>query len=190
MDILLIDNYDSFTQNLRHAFLALGREVDVVRNDALKAEDALGCGARGIVLSPGPGTPSDSGICLDILKLAEKTNTPVLGVCLGHQALGQVFGGRIVPTVPVHGKVDSIFHNNLGLFKGLPSPFQATRYHSLAVERASLPYCLEITAETKEGLIMGLAHRTLKLYGVQFHPESVSSQYGLALLGAFLERCP
>lgn len=183
---LLIDNYDSFTYNLFHYLGELGAKVDVRRNDAVTVEEALALDPAGIVLSPGPCDPDKAGICLDLVKAAAG-KVPLLGVCLGHQAIGQAFGGRIVRApVPMHGKVSSISHGGRGLFAGLPSPLEATRYHSLTVERASLPKELEVTAEAEDGLIMGLAHRELPLHGVQFHPESIASAEGHRLLANFL----
>lgn len=188
MSFLLLDNYDSFTYNLLHYLCELGAEVEVRRNDEIDVAEALAMHPRGIVISPGPGAPPQAGICLELLKeVAGKV--PVLGVCLGHQAIGEAFGGRIVRTAPMHGKTSLIRHQGTDMFAGLPSPFEATRYHSLIVERASLPDCLEITAETEDGLIMGLRHQTWPLFGVQFHPESIASQHGHALLGNFLKEC-
>ncbi len=186
--ILLIDNYDSFTYNLLHYLSELGREVDVVRNDALTVEMiAKQIQPQAIVISPGPGTPDESGICLEVIeKLSGKI--PILGVCLGHQAIGQVYGGKVIRAPkPMHGKISAVTHTGKGVFKGLPSPFNATRYHSLIVERESLPDCLEITATTQDGLIMGLQHKTLNVHGVQFHPESIASEHGHALLRNFVE---
>jgi len=187
MSFLLIDNYDSFTYNLFHYLGELGAEVDVVRNDALSAEQALARNPRGIVLSPGPCTPNEAGICLDVIALAAARRVPLLGVCLGHQGIGQAFGGEVVraPT-PVHGKTAQMHHNGTSLFAGLPTPFLATRYHSLVVKRDSLPASLEVTAWTDDGLIMGLAHKELPIAGVQFHPESIASEHGHALLRNFL----
>ena len=188
MSFLLIDNYDSFTYNLFHYLGELGAEVEVVRNDAIGAEQALARNPRGIVLSPGPCTPNEAGICLDVISLAAKARIPLLGVCLGHQAIGQVFGGDVVRApVPVHGKTDRIHHDGASVFAGLPSPYLATRYHSLVVERKSLPAELEVTAWTEDGLIMGLAHKDLPIAGVQFHPESIASEHGHALLRNFLD---
>jgi anthranilate synthase component 2 len=184
---LLIDNYDSFTYTLCQYLGELGAEVKVLRNDAVTAAEALALAPRGIVLSPGPCTPNEAGICLEVIALAAQQRVPLMGVCLGHQAIGQAFGGKVVRAPqPVHGKTSAIHHNGTGLFKGLPSPFQATRYHSLLVERESLPDALEITAWTDDGLIMGLAHKTLPIMGVQFHPESIASEHGHALLRNFL----
>ncbi len=183
--LLLIDNYDSFVYNLRHYLGELGAEVVVVRNDALSVADALALKPDGIVLSPGPSDPDHAGICLELVRRAG--HVPVLGVCLGLQAIGQACGGRIVRAPqPMHGKLSPIHHDGTGLFAGLPSPFQATRYHSLVVERASVPAVLAITATTEDGLVMGLAHRERPLHGVQFHPESIASESGHALLRNFL----
>ncbi|MFN3076757.1 MAG: anthranilate synthase component II [Alphaproteobacteria bacterium] len=184
---LLIDNYDSFTYNLWHYLGELGAEVAVHRNDALTVEEALGMAPRGIVISPGPCDPDRAGICLDLIRQGAG-RVPMLGVCLGHQAMGQAFGGKVLRApVPMHGKISAIQHAGRGLFTALPSPFNATRYHSLIVDRESLPDCLEVTAETSDGLIMGLAHRTLPIHGVQFHPESIASEHGHALIRNFLD---
>lgn len=186
--ILLIDNYDSFTYNLRHYFGELGAEVEVIRNDQISAEDAVEKGKDGIVISPGPGTPDDAGICMDVIRLAAERNVPVLGVCLGHQCIGQVFGGKVIRAPhPMHGKVSRIHRRNKGLFQEFPSPFSATRYHSLIVERESLPDCLEIMAETDDRLIMAMQHKEKNIHGVQFHPESIASEYGHDLLKNFLK---
>jgi anthranilate synthase component 2 len=185
--LLLIDNYDSFTYNLVHYLGELGAEVDVRRNDSLTAGEALALKPAGIVLSPGPCDPDRAGICLSLIDAAAKAGVPLLGVCLGHQAIGQAFGGRVVRApVPMHGKVDQVHHNDHGVLKGLPTPFRATRYHSLIVERATLPDCLEVTGETADGLIMALAHRELPIHGVQFHPESIESERGHDILANFL----
>jgi anthranilate synthase component II len=187
MAILLLDNYDSFTYNLLHYLSELGREVVVKRNDALCVKDALAMKPEGIVISPGPGTPEESGICLALVKEAAG-KVPLLGVCLGHQAIGQVFGGKVVRApAPMHGKVSAVNHVGKGVFKGLPSPFNATRYHSLIVEKSSFPAELEITAQTQDGIIMGLQHKTMNVHGVQFHPESIASEHGHALLRNFVE---
>ena len=183
---LLIDNYDSFTYNLLHYLGELGAEVVVRRNDALTPDQALAMAPEGILISPGPCDPDRAGICLDLIKAAAG-RVPILGVCLGHQAIGQAFGGKVVRApVIMHGKLSAIHHQSEGLFAGLPSPFQATRYHSLIVERGSLPDCLAITAWTEDGLIMGLAHNRLPIHGIQFHPESIASEHGHALLANFL----
>ncbi len=184
--ILLIDNYDSFTYNLLHYLQELGASVEVVRNDQISVEDALGKKADGILISPGPATPDDSGICLDLIAEAAGT-LPVLGVCLGHQAIAQVFGGKVIrASKPMHGKTSDISHNAKGVFAGLKTPFTVTRYHSLIVERETLPDCLEITAQTDDGVIMGLQHKQHALHGVQFHPESIASEHGHDLLRNFL----
>jgi len=187
--ILLIDNYDSFTYNLLHYLGELGAKVEVRRNDVLSVREVMALGAQGIMISPGPCDPDQAGICLDLIKEAAG-KTPLMGVCLGHQSIAQSFGGKIVRApVPMHGKVDNIVHSNIGLFKGIPSPFSATRYHSLIVEKETLPSCLEITAETEDGIIMGLQHRELPVHGVQFHPESIASSHGHELLKKFLSDC-
>jgi anthranilate synthase component 2 len=182
---LLIDNYDSFTYNLWHYLGELGAEVVVRRNDALSVAEALALRPQGIVLSPGPSDPDRAGICLELVRRAG--SVPILGVCLGHQAIGQACGGRIVRApVPMHGKLSAIHHDASSVFAGLDNPFPATRYHSLVVERASLPACLRVTAWTEDGIVMGLAHRERPLHGVQFHPESIASACGHALLKNFL----
>ena len=186
--LLLIDNYDSFTYNLVHYLGELGADVKVIRNDAMSAEAAMALNPAGVLLSPGPKAPAQAGICLDMVSLAASTNTPLMGVCLGHQTIGEAFGGKVVRCHEiVHGKMGEIQHTNRGLFEDLPSPFQATRYHSLVVERDSLPDALEITAELKDGTIMGLQHRELPMHGVQFHPESIRSEHGHAMLQNFLK---
>jgi anthranilate synthase component 2 len=188
MHLLLIDNYDSFTYNLVQFLGDLGAETEVVRNDAISAEEALRRGADGIILSPGPCAPDQAGICLEVIRLAARRRAPLLGVCLGHQAIGQAFGGKVVRgPAPMHGKVSAIFHAGNGIFAGLPSPFNATRYHSLIVEAESLPAELEVTARTGDSIIMGLAHRDLPIHGVQFHPESIASEHGHDILRRFLE---
>ncbi len=185
--ILLIDNYDSFTWNLVHYLGELGAEVAVHRNDALDVQAAMALRPAGIVLSPGPCTPSEAGICLAMVAAAVETATPLLGVCLGHQAIGQAMGGRVVRAGEiVHGKPGVIHHGGEGVFTGLVSPFAATRYHSLIVERASLPATLDVTAWLEDGTIMGLRHRHAPVEGVQFHPESIASEHGHALLRNFL----
>lgn len=185
--LLLIDNYDSFTYNLVHYLGELGADVVVRRNDALDVQEAMGLNPAGILLSPGPCDPDQAGICLALTQAAAETRTPLMGVCLGHQTIGQAFGGNVVRCGEiVHGKMGAMHHTGKGLFNGLPSPFEATRYHSLIVERETLPDCLEITAELEDGTIMGLQHRDLPIHGVQFHPESIASQHGHALLKNFL----
>lgn len=186
--LLLIDNYDSFTYNLVHYLGELGAEVVVKRNDALDVQAAMAMNPAGILLSPGPCDPDQAGICLALTEAAAETRTPLLGVCLGHQTIGQAFGGKVVRCHEiVHGKMGEIHHTGKGMFRGLASPFQATRYHSLVVERDSLPACLEITAELSDGTIMGLQHRDLPVHGVQFHPESIASEHGHAMLKNFLD---
>jgi anthranilate synthase component 2 len=186
--ILVVDNYDSFTFNLVHYLNDLGARTHVVRNDALGVEAALGLGAAAILLSPGPRAPEDAGICLPLLREAA-ADLPILGVCLGHQAIGQAFGGRVVPAKSLrHGKVSPIRHRGEGLFEGLPDGFSATRYHSLAVAREGLPDVLKVTAWTDDGEIMGLSHVSRPIHGVQFHPESIATEHGHRLLGNFLRR--
>jgi anthranilate synthase component II len=185
--IVLIDNYDSFTFNLFHYLGALGAEVVVHRNDKIATRDVIAAEPEAIVLSPGPCTPNEAGICLDLITQAAPS-IPILGVCLGHQAMGQAFGGKVVRApVPVHGKLSLIKHKGEGVFRGINGPFQATRYHSLVVERSGLPDELAVTAETEDRLIMGLAHARLPLHGVQFHPESIASQHGHLILRNFLD---
>jgi anthranilate synthase component II len=185
---LLIDNYDSFTYNLFHFLGELGAEIVVRRNDQIMVNEAIALATEGIVISPGPCDPDRAGVCLDLVKAAAAARVPVLGVCLGQQAIGQAFGGKVVRApVPMHGKVSHIAHGGAGVFHDLPTPFQATRYHSLVVERASMPDALETTAESEDGLVMGLQHKSLPIHGVQFHPESIASEHGHALLKNFLE---
>jgi len=185
--ILLIDNYDSFTYNLVHYLGELGAEVQVHRNDALTVAQAMALDPAAIVLSPGPCDPDQAGICLELTQAAAAAGTPLLGVCLGHQTIGQAFGGKVVQAGEiVHGKMGEIHHHASGVFAGLPSPLQGTRYHSLVVERASLPDTLEVTAALEDGTIMGLRHKTLPIEGVQFHPESIRSEHGHAMLQNFL----
>ncbi|HEY4548353.1 MAG TPA: aminodeoxychorismate/anthranilate synthase component II [Pedomonas sp.] len=187
--IVVIDNYDSFTYNLVHYLGELGAETSVWRNDQISADDVLALKPSGILLSPGPCTPNEAGICLEMIEKAAG-KVPLLGVCLGHQSIGQAFGGRVVRAPQVmHGKRSPVRHADKGVFAGLPNPFQATRYHSLIVERETLPACLEITAETEDGIIMGLQHRDLAIHGVQFHPESIATEAGHDLLGNFLGLC-
>lgn len=185
--LLLIDNYDSFTYNLVHYLGELGADVVVKRNDALDVQAAMALNPSAIVLSPGPCDPDQAGICLAMVAAAAETRTPLLGVCLGHQTIGQAFGGKVVRAGEiVHGKMGRIHHADTGMFAGLPSPLEATRYHSLIVERESLPDCLEVTAWLEGGMIMGLRHKELPIEGVQFHPESIASQHGHAMLQNFL----
>jgi len=186
--LLLIDNYDSFTYNLVHYLGELGAEVVVKRNDALDVQEAMALRPAGIVLSPGPCDPSQAGICLALTQAAAETGTPLMGVCLGHQTIGEAFGGKVVRAGEiVHGKTDAVHHDGTGVFAGLPSPFEATRYHSLIVDRDSLPDCLEVNAWLESGMIMGLRHKQLPIHGVQFHPESIASEHGHKLLKNFLD---
>jgi anthranilate synthase component II len=184
--IVLIDNYDSFTFNLFHYLGSLGADVVVHRNDKIESAEVIASSPDAIVLSPGPCTPNEAGICLDLIARAAST-IPILGVCLGHQAIGQAFGGKVVRATPAHGKVFEINHSGTGVFRGINGPFQATRYHSLVVDRRSVPRDLNVTAETADGLVMGLAHASLPVHGVQFHPESIASEHGHLLLKNFLE---
>ena len=187
MRVLLIDNYDSFTWNLVHLIGGLGAEVDVWRNDALTVDEALAGEHDAIVLSPGPCTPNEAGICLDVIREGAGRK-PIFGVCLGLQAMGQAFGGQVVRApLPMHGKVSAIRHKARGLFRGINGPLQATRYHSLVVERASCPDVFDIEAESDDGLIMALSHRELPVHGVQFHPESIASEHGATILRNFLD---
>jgi anthranilate synthase component 2 len=185
--ILLIDNYDSFTFNLVHYLGSLGAEVIVHRNDKIASAEVIAADPDSIVLSPGPCTPADAGICLDLIARAAP-KIPIFGVCLGHQAIGQVFGGKVVRApVPVHGKLSVISHRGEGVFRGINGPFRATRYHSLVVDRATLTDDLSVTAQTEDRLVMGLAHRSLPVHGVQFHPESIASEHGHLVLKNFLD---
>ncbi|MDC0913341.1 aminodeoxychorismate/anthranilate synthase component II [Paracoccaceae bacterium] len=185
--LLLIDNYDSFTYNLVHYLGELGADVVVKRNDALDVQGAMALQPEAILLSPGPCDPDQAGICLALIAAASETQTPLLGVCLGHQSIGQAFGGKVIRCHEiVHGKMGTMHHAGEGLFKDVPTPFEATRYHSLIVERATLPACLTVTAESSDGTIMGLQHNSLPIHGVQFHPESIASEHGHHLLKNFL----
>jgi anthranilate synthase component II len=183
--IVLIDNYDSFTFNLFHYLGGLGADVAVHRNDKISVADVMASRPDAIVLSPGPCTPNEAGICLALIEKAAPT-IPVLGVCLGHQAIGQAFGGKVVRAAPIHGKVSEVKHDGTGIFRGINGPFKATRYHSLVVERASMPAALKVNAET-DRLVMGLMHETLPVHGVQFHPESIASEHGHLMLKNFLD---
>jgi anthranilate synthase component 2 len=186
--ILVIDNYDSFVYNLVHYVEALGARTDVRRNDALTAAEALATKPDAIILSPGPCTPNEAGICLDLIRQAP-AELPILGVCLGHQAIGQAFGGQVVPARAImHGKISRLKHNSGGLFAGLPAEFNATRYHSLAVKPDTLPADLIADAHTDDGEIMGMHHATRPIFGLQFHPESIASEHGFDLLRAFLNQ--
>jgi anthranilate synthase component II len=185
--IVLIDNYDSFAFNLVHYFGELGAEVEVHRNDKVTTGAVMAADPEAIVLSPGPCTPKEAGICLDLIAAAS-SSVPILGVCLGHQAIGDAFGGKVVrAALPVHGKLSEIRHRGTGVFRGINAPFKATRYHSLVVERDTMPAELTVTAETDDGLVMGLAHSRLPVHGVQFHPESIASEHGHLMLKNFLE---
>jgi anthranilate synthase component 2 len=185
--IVLVDNYDSFTFNLVHYLGGLGADVVVHRNDKISVGDVIASDPEAIVLSPGPCTPNEAGICLDLIAQTS-TRIPILGVCLGHQAIGQAFGGAVVRAPsPVHGKLSDIRHKGESVFRGINGPFKATRYHSLVVERGSVPDALSVTAETDDRLVMGLSHKTLPVHGVQFHPESIASEHGHLMLKNFLD---
>ncbi len=185
--ILVVDNYDSFTYNLVHYLAELGAQTHVVRNDDLSVEEAWALQPEAVLLSPGPCAPDQAGICLSLIETAAET-MPILGVCLGHQSIGQAFGGEVVRAKTLmHGKTSPILHEGRGVFGGLPSPFTATRYHSLAVRRETLPDALEVTAWTEDGEIMGLSHRTRPIHGVQFHPESIATQHGHEMIANFLD---
>jgi anthranilate synthase component 2 len=185
--ILVIDNYDSFTWNLVHYVMELGAKVEVVRNDALTAAEALATGAQGFLISPGPCTPDDAGISLDLVAACAEAKKPLLGVCLGHQSIGQHFGGKVVRGGLMHGKTSPVSHDNTGVFEGLPSPFTATRYHSLVV--TDIPDVLAVNATSDDTHVMGFRHRELPIHGVQFHPESIATEHGHALLANFLKIC-
>ncbi len=185
--IVLIDNYDSFTYNLVQYFGDLGVETAVYRNDQISPAEVFDLKPKAVVISPGPSDPDHAGICLDVIKQAGEKDMPLFGVCLGHQAIGQVFGGDIVRVAPMHGKTSQMYHEGKSVFKGLPSPFEATRYHSLTIAPESVPDCLEITAKTDDGVIMGVQHKTKPIHGVQFHPESIATQHGHAMLKNFLD---
>jgi anthranilate synthase component 2 len=186
--ILVIDNHDSFTWNLVHYLRELGAEVLVKRNDEITAAEALNCGASGIVISPGPGRPEEAGVSLALVAACAEARRPLLGVCLGHQAIVQAFGGSVVRAgQPMHGKTCPVTHDGSGVFAGLPSPFTATRYHSLAADAATMPECLLVNATAPDATVQGIRHRDLPIYGVQFHPESIASEHGHRLLGNFLE---
>ena len=185
--ILVIDNYDSFTWNLVHYIMELGAQVEVVRNDALTAAQAIASGASGFLLSPGPCTPNEAGISLDLVGAAADAGMPLLGVCLGHQSIGQYFGGQVVRGGLMHGKTSPVTHDNTGVFAGIPSPFIATRYHSLIV--TDVPEVLSINARSDDGHTMGFRHTSLPIHGVQFHPESIATEHGHAMLANFLRLC-
>ena len=184
--ILVIDNYDSFTWNLVHYLRELGAETDVVRNDAISAGQAISSGAAAFLISPGPCTPNEAGISLDLVAACAEAEKPLLGVCLGHQSIGQHFGGRVIQGGLMHGKTSPVEHDGSGVFADLPSPFTATRYHSLIVPEDGLPDCLEINARGPDGTVMGFRHESLPIHGVQFHPESIATEHGHALLANFM----
>jgi len=190
MRVALIDNYDSFTFNVVHALGVEGAKVDVIRNDAISAEELLARGHEAIVVSPGPCTPTEAGISLDVIRLAAGENSkrlvPLFGVCLGHQAIGQAFGGKVIRTSPMHGKISRITHDGKGLFRGINGPVEVTRYHSLVVEAGSMPADLLQTARSEDGLVMALQHRAMPVYGVQFHPESIATEQGQQICRNFL----
>ncbi len=187
--LLIVDNYDSFTYNLAQELGELGADVEVVRNDAFTLADLEADLPDGVVISPGPGDPSDAGLSNDVIR-AVAGRRPLLGVCLGHQCIGEIYGGRVVRAPQlVHGKTSAIYHRGEGVLLDLPVPFEATRYHSLVVDRESVPSLLKVTAETSDGLVMGLRHRELDVEGVQFHPESILTSSGMQLLGTFVRRC-
>lgn len=188
--IILIDNYDSFTYNLVQYLGDLKEETTVFRNDQITVEDVLKLSPKAIVISPGPSDPDHAGICLKLIEKAAENNIPLFGVCLGHQSIGQVFGGDIIRVAPVHGKTSQIFHDGQSVFKGLKSPFEATRYHSLTIAPETLPDCLEVTAKTEDGIIMGVQHKNKPIHGVQFHPESIATQHGHDMLKNFLNIIP
>ena len=185
--ILVLDNYDSFTWNLVHYLMELGAEVEVVRNDALTAAQALETGAQGFLISPGPCTPTEAGFSLDLVGAAASSGRPLLGVCLGHQSIGQYFGGKVIRGGLMHGKTSPVTHDGTGVFAGIPSPFTATRYHSLIVD--PVPEVLAVNARSDDGHVMGFRHKTLPIHGVQFHPESIATEHGHAMLANFLRLC-
>ncbi len=184
--IILIDNYDSFTYNIAQYLGDLGCTLEIHRNDKITVDEVLSSKPSGIVLSPGPSDPDHAGICLASVAAAAKHNIPLLGVCLGHQTIGQAFGGKIVQTAPLHGKTSEITHSQTGLFADIPSPYTIARYHSLVIEKDTCPDCLEVTAQTQDGIIMGVQHKTLPICGVQFHPESIATEHGHTLLQNFI----
>ncbi len=187
---ILIDNYDSFTYNLYHYFVELGAEVKVWRNDQITVDEIIKSAPQGIIIGPGPCTPNEAGICLNVIAAAKENNIPLLGVCLGHQAIGQHYGGDVIRAPHVmHGKTSDITHSTSGVFKDLPQTYTATRYHSLIVDKDTLPDALTITATSEDGLIMGLENTSDHMYGVQFHPESIASEHGYALLKNFIDIC-
>lgn len=185
--LTLIDNYDSFTYNLVQYFGDLGQETHVYRNDQVTVEHVINEKPKGIIISPGPSDPDHAGICLDTIKAAAENNIPLFGVCLGHQSIGQAFGATIIQTSPVHGKTSNVQHNNKSVFNGLESPIKVTRYHSLIIDPQTVPDDLEVTAETEDGIIMGVAHKTKPVHGVQFHPESIATDHGHKMLKNFID---
>jgi anthranilate synthase component II len=187
LELVMVDNYDSFTFNLVQYFEEFGAKVRTVRNDQVKASELFKDNIHGLIISPGPGDPKDAGISVELVKLCTQRHLPMLGVCLGHQAIGFALGGKIIKNTPCHGKAFDMAHNSQDLFKGLPSPLKATRYHSLVVERSSLPSCLRVTCELADGTIMGLKHNSAPIHGVQFHPESILTETGKAMIKNFLE---
>jgi len=187
---ILIDNYDSFTYNLFHYLGELGARLEVHRNDKITVDDVMAKHPQGIILSPGPCDPDRAGICLDLIRRASAAKVPLFGVCLGHQAIGQVFGGKVIRAPkPMHGKLSTVHHSGKGVFRDVPNDFNATRYHSLTIEPESFPADLEITAQSEDGVIQGLQHKTLPIFGVQFHPESIASEHGHKILANFLQDC-
>jgi anthranilate synthase/aminodeoxychorismate synthase-like glutamine amidotransferase len=185
---ILIDNYDSFTWNLVQYFGELGEKVDVYRNDKISADEIIEMSPRAIIISPGPGEPDKAGICLDLVGKAEENNIPLLGVCLGHQTIGQFFGGKIVrASKPMHGKISEVSHNNQGIFKHIPSPINVTRYHSLVIDRDSINDDISVIAETEDGAVMAVEHSNKKIFGIQFHPESIATEHGIDMLKNFVE---
>ena len=185
--IVLIDNYDSFTYNLVQYLGDLKVETQVFRNDKISVDEVLALSPSGLMISPGPSDPDHAGICLELVSKAAETQTPLFGVCLGHQTIGQAFGGKIVKTEPKHGKISKVLHKGESVFKDITAPLEVTRYHSLIIERETLPEDLGITAETEDGIIMGVAHKTLPIHGVQFHPESIATEHGHAMLKNFVD---
>ncbi len=184
--LVLIDNYDSFTYNLVQYLGDLGAEIEVHRNDKISVKDVLAKKPDGIVISPGPSDPDHAGICLELIKAAADHDVPLLGVCLGHQAIGQAFGGKVVKTRPLHGKISKVTHKNKSLFEDVPSPLDVTRYHSLVIEPSTMPPTLEVTAQTEDGIIMGVMHKSKPIHGVQFHPESIATEHGHNMLKNFV----
>lgn len=185
--IILIDNYDSFTYNVAQYLGDLGCQIEIHRNDKITTQAVLDKAPKGIVLSPGPSNPDQAGICLSLVAAAAQKEIPLLGICLGHQTIGQAFGGKIIQTHPLHGKTSIITHTGTGLFEDIPSPYTVTRYHSLIIEKESCPACLDVTAKTEDNIIMAVQHKTLPIHGVQFHPESIATEHGHTLLNNFVK---